>query len=198
MEPLTARQQEILDFIREFADENGLPPTRADIARAFGFRSPASAEEHLRALERKGALELAEGTARGLRLTEPDGLPLVGRVAAGSPILAEQNVVGHHPVAAGLFRPRASYLLQVRGMSMRDAGILDGDWLAVHRARDALDGRIVVARVDNEVTVKRLRRRGRKVHLLPENPDFEPLIVDPERTPFAIEGLAVGVIRKLS
>ena len=195
METLTARQQEILDFIREFADENGLPPTRADIARAFGFRSPASAEEHLRALERKGALELAEGTARGLRLTQPDGLPLVGRVAAGSPILGEQNVVGHYPVAAGLFRPRATYLLQVRGMSMRDAGILDGDLLAVHRQPEARTGQIVVARLGDEVTVKRFRKRGHTVQLLAENPDFLPIEVDLAHQELVIEGIAVGVIR---
>jgi len=196
MDGLTTRQQEILDFIRRFADEQGMPPTRAELARAFGFRSPASAEEHLRALARKGAIEMT-GVARGLRLPRPSGLPLVGQVAAGAPLLAEQNVLGHYPVSPGLFRLRADYLLKVRGHSMRDAGILDGDWLVVHRTAEARDGQIVVARIEDEVTVKRLRRKAGCAYLVAENPDFAPIVVDLARTPLVIEGLALGVVRDL-
>ena len=195
MEELTPRQSEILELIREHLDATGFPPTRAEIARTLGFRSPNAAEEHLRALERKGAIEIETGASRGLRLKDTGGLPLVGRVAAGQPILAEQNIESRYQVDAALFRPRAHYLLRVRGLSMRDAGILDGDLLAVHRARDARTGQVVVARIGDEVTVKRFRRRGHQVQLLPENPDFEPIEVDEREPQFAIEGLAVGVIR---
>ena len=197
MDGLTPRQQQILDFIRTFADENGMPPTRAELARAFGFRSPASAEEHLRALERKGALTVS-GVARGLKLTEPAGLPLVGTVAAGAPLLAQENLLGHYPVNPHLFKLRADYLLRVRGMSMRDAGIIDGDWLVVHRASDARDGQIVVARVEDEVTVKRLKRKGGRAYLIAENPEFEPIVVDLAKTPLTIEGIAIGVVRDLN
>jgi len=195
MKELTPRQAEILQLIRDTIAETGFPPTRAEIARMLDFASPNAAEEHLRALERKGMIEILDGTARGLRLKEAAGLPLVGRVAAGSPILAEEHVIGRYAVDPHLFRPRADYLLKVRGMSMRDAGILDGDILAVHKTDEARSGQIVVARLHDEVTVKRLRRRGATVELLPENPDFKPIVVDTRAALFAIEGVAVGVIR---
>jgi repressor LexA len=198
MKELTPRQAEILQLIRDTIEETGFPPTRAEIARMLDFASPNAAEEHLRALERKGAIEILDGTARGLRLKEALGMPLIGRVAAGSPILAEEHIIGRYSVDPNLFRPRADYLLKVRGMSMRDAGILDGDLLAVHKTEEARSGQIVVARVHNEVTVKRLRRRGAQVELLPENSDFKPIIVDPRRELFAIEGVAVGIIRSRS
>jgi repressor LexA len=195
MKELTPRQAEILQIIRDTIAETGFPPTRAEIARMLDFASPNAAEEHLRALERKGVIEILDGTARGLRLKEAAGLPLVGRVAAGSPILAEEHIVGRYAVDPHLFQPRADYLLKVRGMSMRDAGILDGDILAVHKTGEARSGQIVVARLHDEVTVKRLRRRGGTVELLPENPEFKTIVVDTRAEQFAIEGLAVGVIR---
>ena len=196
MEELTPRQREILDMIRAFIADSGFPPTRADICRAMGFGSPNAAEEHLRALERKGAIEMLAGASRGIRLRQEAGLPLIGRVAAGSPLLAEQNVEAHLQIDPALFRPRADYLLKVRGMSMRDAGMLDGDLLVVHRTSEARSGQIVVARLHDEVTVKRLRRRGSVVELLPENPEFKPIIVDAHEEDFVIEGLGVGVIRR--
>ena len=195
MNELTARQQEILAFLKAWIAENGMPPTRAEICAALGFRSPNAAEEHLRALERKGAIEMLAGASRGIRLTQALGLPLVGRVAAGSPLLAIENIETHYQLDPQLFTPRADYLLKVRGLSMRDAGILDGDLLAVHRAREARSGQVVVAWLHDEVTVKRFRRRGNHVQLLPENADFKIIEVDLRRTPFEIEGIAVGVIR---
>lgn len=194
-DPLTPRQQEILDFIRDTQEREGSPPTRAEICAAFGFRSPNAAETHLRALAAKGALLLEEGRARGIRLADGVGLPLVGRVAAGSPILASGHVEQRYRVDPGLFSPRADYLLRVRGMSMRDAGILDGDLLAVHRTGTARAGQIVVARVHDEVTVKRLARQGPIVELLPANPEFAPIVVDTRREHLEIEGVAVGLIR---
>ena len=195
MDELTKRQQEILRMIREFITDSGFPPTRADICRAMGFNSPNAAEEHLRTLERKGAIEMLAGASRGIRLKEALGLPLIGSVAAGSPLLAIENIEMHCQVDAQLFTPRADYLLKVRGLSMRDAGILDGDLLAVHRVHEARSGQVVVARLHDEVTVKRFRRRGHQVQLVPENPDFKIIEVDLRRTPLAIEGIAVGVIR---
>jgi repressor LexA len=195
MEELTPSQSRILQFIRETLDETGMPPTRAEIAHAMQYRSPNAAEEHLRTLERKGAIEILKGSARGIRLVDGGGLPLIGRVAAGSPILAEAHVQGHFQIDPSLFKPRADYLLKVRGMSMRDAGIHDGDLLAVHRTAEARTGQVVVARVGDDVTVKRLRRRSAIVELLPENPEFEPIVIDTRRDPVVIEGLGVGVIR---
>lgn len=192
---LTVRQQQILDFIRDCQREEGYPPTRAEICDAFGFRSPNAAEAHLRALEAKHVITVESGRARGIRLTEPTGLPLIGRVAAGHPMLAEEHIEAHHSVDPALFSPRADYLLRVRGLSMRDAGILDGDMLAVHRTSEARNGQIVVARIDDDVTVKRLQRKGRLVRLQAENPDFEDIVVDPARQSLVIEGLAVGLIR---
>lgn len=195
---LTARQQQILVFIQDFIISEGFPPTRAEIARALGFKSVNAAEDHLRALARKGAIELLGGASRGIRLlgaNEGDGLPVVGRVAAGAPMLAEQHIDAHYRLDPKLFRPRADYLLRVRGMSMRDAGILDGDLLAVHRNSEAKNGDIVVARLEDEVTVKRFRRRGGVVRLLPENADFEPIVINLRRQPLVIEGIGVGVIR---
>ena len=194
MQELTPRQRRILDFIRETVAATGLPPTRAEIAAALGFASPNAAEGHLRALARKGAIELVPGASRGIRLVA-DGLPVVGRVAAGAPILAAEHVEDHHRLDPDLFSPRAHYLLRVRGDSMRGAGILDGDLLAVHRTPVAENGRIVVARLEDEVTVKRWRRRGNIVHLLPENPDYEPIRVDLRRQPLVVEGIGVGVLR---
>ncbi|MBL8449318.1 MAG: transcriptional repressor LexA [Dechloromonas sp.] len=195
MEKLTPRQQEILAFIRDSLESRGAPPTRAEIAQAFGFASPNAAEDHLRALARKGVIVLEPGSARGIRLVEQLGLPLVGLVAAGSPILAVENIQGRYALDAHLFSPRADFLLKVRGLSMIDAGILDGDLLAVHRTQDVRDGQIVVARVADDVTVKRLKRRNGFVELIAENPDFDPIVVDPGRVDFAIEGVAVGLIR---
>ncbi len=195
MPELTERQQEILDMIRGHIDADGMPPTRAEIARALGFKSPNAAEQHLRALARKGAIELVPGSSRGIRLPEPPGLPIVGRVAAGHPILAEQNIEGRVQVDPGLFRPRADYLLKVQGMSMRDAGILDGDMVVVHRSPEVRNGQVVVARLDDEVTVKRYRQRASEVWLLPENPDFEPIHLDLRERAMVIEGVVIGVIR---
>lgn len=195
MKTLTARQTQILEMVRDFIDNTGLPPTRAEIARTLRFRSPNAAEEHLRALARKGAIELLPGASRGIRLIQEAGLPVVGRVAAGYPILAEQHIDGHCEVAPTVFRPRAHYLLKVQGMSMRDAGILDGDLLAVHRTPEATNGQIVVARVEDEVTVKKFRRRGNKVKLLPQNPDFPPIDIDLRHQTLTIEGIGVGVLR---
>jgi len=195
MTELTARQAEVLQLIADFLQATGFPPTRAEIAKQLGFRSANAAEDHLRALERKGYIEMLPGASRGIRLREGLGIPVVGRVAAGSPILAEQHIQGRFQVDPSLFKPRADYLLRVRGMSMRDAGILDGDLLAVHRSAEARSGQVVVARLGNEVTVKRFKRQGNQVQLLPENPDFEPILVDLKRDFFAIEGIGVGIIR---
>ena len=197
---LTPRQAEILELIRQYINDTGYPPTRADIAQELGFRSPNAAEEHLKALARKGAIEMIPGTSRGIRLPEAmdQGLPLVGRVAAGNPILAEENIEDRIDLPAGFFQPRADYLLRVRGDSMIDAGIYDGDLLAVHKTQQATNGQIVVARIEDEVTVKRFQRtRSRnQVLLLPENEAYDPIKVDLANQAFAIEGLSVGVIRQ--
>ncbi|MDN5850906.1 MAG: transcriptional repressor LexA [Nitrococcus sp.] len=196
MQALTPKQQEILELIRQFIVRTGFPPTRREIALALGFRSPNAAEDHLQALARKGVIEIRCGASRGIRLLgEELGLPVIGRVAAGSPVLAEEHIEQHCLVAAELFSPRADYLLRVRGMSMRDAGILEGDLLAVHRTFEARNGQIVVARLHEEVTVKRFERHGHRVRLLPENEAFQPIEVDLRRAPLVIEGLGVGVIR---
>jgi repressor LexA len=204
MDELTERQSEILKLVRELTEVSGYPPTRAEIAERMGFRSVNAAEQHLRALEKKGAIEISAGASRGIRVRDsrPAGraarlleLPVIGRVAAGSPMLAEEHVQGRYQVDPNLFTPRADYLLRVRGMSMRDAGILEGDLLAVHRTPEARTGQVVVARLGDEVTVKRLKRRGHAVQLVPENPDFEPIEVDLRSEPLVIEGIAVGVIR---
>jgi repressor LexA len=198
---LTTRQRQILDWIRTHIDTTGMPPTRAEIARGLGFSTASSAEDHLQALAKKGALEIVPGASRGLRLKELPGmplqgtLPLVGRVAAGHPILAAEHVEAHYRLDPGFFTPHADYLLRVRGTSMQDAGILDGDLLAVHKTDDAPSGRIIVARLGDEVTVKRLKRRGRDILLVAENPAFAPIVVDPARQAFAIEGIGVGLIR---
>ncbi len=194
-EPLTPRQEEILHLIREHIAQTGMPPTRLEICDRLGFRSPNAAEDHLRTLARKGYIDMLPGTSRGIVLREDTGLPLIGRVAAGAPLLAEQNISQRYALDPRLFRPRAHYLLKVQGMSMRDAGILDGDLLAVHRSREARSGQIVVARLDDEVTVKRFERKRNQVRLLPANADFAPIVVDLERQQLIIEGLAVGVIR---
>ncbi|MDT0617946.1 transcriptional repressor LexA [Salinisphaera sp. P385] len=197
---LTDRQAAILGFIRDTLAERGIPPTRAEIMDHFGFASPNAAQAHLRALARRGAIELSAGHSRGIRLSpqvaDPDTLPLIGRVAAGAPILAVENIETHHRIAPALFRPRADYLLRVCGDSMIDAGIRDDDLLAVHATREAANGQVVVARVDDEVTVKRFRRRGNIVELLPANPAYEPIVVDGSSQSLAIEGRAVGVIRR--
>lgn len=192
---LTPRQQEILDFIKNSLEVLGAPPTRMEISTAFGFASPNAAEDHLKALARKGAITLEPGSARGIRLIEQLGLPLIGSVAAGSPIMAVENVQGRYALDAGLFNPRADFLLKVRGLSMIDAGIFDGDLLAVHKTNQARDGQIVVARLDEDVTVKRLQRSNGQIHLIAENPDFQPIIINPGEVEFAIEGIAVGLIR---
>lgn len=200
MQSLTPRQSQVLELIRQYISDTGYPPTRADIAQELGFKSPNAAEEHLKALARKGAIEIIPGTSRGIRLPDDldTGLPLVGRVAAGNPILAEENIEDRIDMPAGFFQPRADYLLRVRGDSMIDAGILDGDLLAVHKTQQATNGQIVVARIEDEVTVKRFQRTRRRnqILLLPENPDYQPIEVDLAQQAFAIEGLSVGVIRQ--
>jgi repressor LexA len=195
--PLTARQAEILEAIRAHIAEHRRPPSRPELARILGLASTNGVFKHLIALEKKGAIELSPGLARGIRIKEAEGLALIGRVAAGSPILALENMLGRYPVDPNLFNPRADYLLQVSGLSMKDLGILDGDWLVVHRTTEARNGQIVVARVGEEVTVKRLKVRGNKAELIPANADFETLHLDLTRDVLAIEGIAVGVIRNL-
>ena len=195
MEKLTPRQREILDFIRNSLEVLGAPPTRAEIASSFGFASHNAAEEHLKALAKKGVIVLEPGSARGIRLVEQLGLPLIGSVAAGSPILAVENVQARYALDASLFKPRADFLLRVRGTSMVNAGIFDGDLLAVHRSGEAHDGQIVVARLEDDVTVKRYRRHGAIVELIAEHPDFEPIIIDTREQQVDIEGIAVGLIR---
>lgn len=195
VEQLTSRQQEILMLIEEMMEESGMPPTRAELADALGFRSVNAAEQHLRALARKGAIELRPNASRGIRLLATSGLPVVGRVAAGSPLLAEEHIETHYRLDPALFSRKAHYLLRVTGMSMRDAGILDGDLVAVHRTPDVANGHIVVARVDDEVTVKRYKVTGHRVWLYPENPEFEPIVVDTRRHTVVIEGVVVGVVR---
>ncbi len=199
MRELTPRQSQILDMIQEFINETGMPPTRAEIARELGFKSANAAEEHLRALQRKGVLELVPGASRGIQLKdslrEQMGLPLVGRVAAGSPILAQEHIETHYKLDPALFDPKPHYLLRVHGMSMKDAGILDGDLVAVHRTPEVRSRQIVVARLEDEVTVKRYRQEGAMVWLLPENAEFEPIQVDLAQQALVIEGVVVGVIR---
>ncbi len=202
---LTARQKQILKFISEFIEKHKFPPTRSELSAHFGFRSPNAAEAHLRALEKKSVIGIERGAARGITLlplaaaqlpaSANRPLPLIGRVAAGSPILAQENIEDEYRVDASLFARKPHYLLRVEGMSMQDAGILDGDLLAVHRTPEARNGQIVVARLDDEVTVKRFRRRGFLVQLVPENIDFSPIEVDLRRQELTIEGLGVGVIR---
>ncbi len=218
---LTARQQQILELIQSSIERTGAPPTRAEIAAELGFRSANAAEEHLQALARKGVIELVGGTSRGIRLKDATlrsinalrlsgaglqfslplpslaqlSLPLVGRVAAGQPILAQEHIDQTYVVEASMFPRQPDFLLKVRGMSMRDAGILDGDLLAVQRAKEAKNGQIVVARLNDEVTVKRFRRTKAGIELIPENPEFSTLLVTPESGEFELEGLAVGLIR---
>jgi repressor LexA len=200
MEDLTPRQRQVLKFIQDSLVEHGLPPTRAEIAEALGFKSPNAAEEHLRALQRKGVLDLRPGASRGIQLKdslrEQMGLPLIGRVAAGRPILAEENIEARYQIDPGLFQPRPHYLLKVKGMSMRNAGIFDGDLVAVHRTPEVRNRQIVVARLENEVTVKRYRQEGSIAWLLPENEDFEPMRIDLREESLTIEGVVVGVVRQ--
>jgi repressor LexA len=201
MTDLTPRQQQILELIQDAINENGMPPTRAEIAAQLGFKSANAAEEHLRALERKGMLEILPGASRGIQLKdslrEQMGLPLIGRVAAGKPILAEENIEARFQVDPKIFQPRAHYLLKVKGMSMKDAGILDGDLVAVHRTPEVRNRQIVVARLENEVTVKRYKQApGSIVWLMPENDEFEPLRVDLKEQSLIIEGVVVGVLRR--
>ncbi|MCX7175470.1 MAG: transcriptional repressor LexA [Proteobacteria bacterium] len=192
---MTPRQREILDFICNSLAVFSVPPTRAEIASAFGFASPNAAEDHLKALVKKGAITLEHGSARGIRLVEQLGLPLIGVVAAGSPLLAVENRLGNIRIDPALFTPRADFLLRVRGLSMIEAGILDGDLLAVHRTADASNGQIVIARIGDEVTVKRFKRRGTMVELIAENRDFAPILVNTRKESLTIEGVAVGLIR---
>jgi len=200
MSDLTPRQMQILRLVQRFITETGMPPTRAEIARELGFRSPNAAEDHLRALARKGVIALVPGASRGIQLKdtirEQMGLPLIGRVAAGKPIFSEENVESRLQVDPAIFQPRPHYLLKVTGMSMKDAGILDGDLVAVHRTAEVRSRQIVVARLENEVTVKRYRQEGSVVWLMPENSDFEPIKVDLKEQPLLIEGIVVGVLRR--
>ena len=195
---LTARQQQVLDCIKASVEETGFPPTRAEIANELGFRSPNAAEEHLKALARKGAIEMMAGASRGIRVIDdtPNGLPIVGRVAAGEPILAQEHIDDYCEIPPSFFKPEANYLLEVHGDSMMEMGILDGDYMAVHRMDTARNGEVVVARVDNEVTVKRYEKKRNKVTLFPENKDYSPIEVDLKEADFAIEGLYVGVVRR--
>ncbi len=197
MYKLTKRQTEILELIKSHIEETGFPPTRAEIAQTFGFRSPNAAEEHLRALARKGAIEITPGASRGIRVpgTELSGLPIVGQVAAGSPILAQEHIEDHLSINPDFFSPKADFMLRVKGMSMKDIGILDGDLLAVHKTSTASNGQIVVARIEDEVTVKRFEQIKNRVYLHPENEEFQTIEVDLSVDAFAIEGLSVGIIR---
>jgi len=194
---LTPRQQQILRLIQNHLQETGYPPTRMEIAQTLGFKSANAAEEHLRALEKKGVISMIPGASRGIRITQamPSGLPIVGQVAAGQPILATENVEEYCDLSAHLFNPHADFLLKVKGMSMKDAGILNGDLLAVHKTTQVHNGQIVVARINDEVTVKRFKKNLNQIHLLPENEDFDPIIVNLKEDTFTIEGLGVGVIR---
>lgn len=199
MTKLTVRQQQVLDLIKEQIELTGYPPTRAEIAAMLGFKSANAAEEHIKALARKGAIEVIEGASRGIRLPSHErGIPLVGRVAAGYPILAQENIEEFCQFPESFFSPKADYLLTVHGMSMQNAGILDGDLIAVHKTQQARNNDIVVARIEDEVTVKRFRRERNNavVELLPENPEFKVIKVDLRDKAFAIEGLCVGVIRR--
>jgi repressor LexA len=195
---LTARQQEVLDLIKEAIATTGFPPTRAEIAEQLGFRSPNAAEEHLKALARKGAIEMMPGASRGIRIVEDQqlGLPIIGRVAAGEPILAQEHVEDHCEIPANWFKPEADFLLEVHGESMINIGIMDGDLIAVHKTETARNGQIVVARVEDDVTVKRYQKNRNKVTLFAENDDFDPIEVNLKENNFAIEGLYVGVIRR--
>ena len=203
MRPLTERQRQIYDLIKDNIQTTGMPPTRAEIAQKLGFRSANAAEEHLKALAKKGAIEMIAGSSRGIRLllerqeeqNDFQGIPLIGQVAAGSPILAQEHIESHYQVDPSLFKPQADFLLRVHGMSMKDIGIIDGDLLAVHKTQDVKNGQVVVARIDDEVTVKRLSRKGKHVQLIAENEEFSPIEVDLEQQSFAIEGIAVGIIR---
>ncbi|WP_288233995.1 transcriptional repressor LexA [uncultured Haemophilus sp.] len=199
---LTERQQEIFDFVKNHISTTGMPPTRVEIAREIGFKSPNAAEEHLKALARKGYIEMLSGTSRGIRIlvndeeaANEDSLPLIGRVAAGTPIEAIEHIEEHYPVSGTMFNPTADYLLRVNGNSMENIGILDGDLLAVHKTKIAKNGQVVVARVDDEVTVKRLEKKGSLIYLHPENDELEAIVVDPRLEYIEIEGIAVGVIR---
>ena len=199
---LTERQQEIFDFVKNHISTTGMPPTRVEIAREIGFKSPNAAEEHLKALARKGYIEMLSGTSRGIRIlvndeeaANEDNLPLIGRVAAGTPIEAIEHIEDHYPVSGTMFNPTADYLLRVNGNSMENIGILDGDLLAVHKTKIAKNGQVVVARVDDEVTVKRLEKKGSLIYLHPENDELEAIVVDPRLEYIEIEGIAVGVIR---
>ncbi|NHB88929.1 transcriptional repressor LexA [Photorhabdus tasmaniensis] len=196
MKALTVRQQQVYDLVRDHISQTGMPPTRAEIASRLGFRSPNAAEEHLKALARKGVIEIVAGASRGIRLLlEESGLPLIGRVAAGEPLLAQEHIESHYRIDPALFKPSADFLLRVSGMSMKNIGIMDGDLLAVHKTQDVRNGQVIVARIEDEVTVKRFKQTGNKVELLAENPDFKPIVVDLHERSLTIEGLAVGVIR---
>lgn len=202
MRPLTLRQEQVLQLIKDTISDTGMPPTRAEIAKELGFKSANAAEEHLKALARKGVIEILAGTSRGIKLNTPlddrpedEGMPLIGKVAAGEPILAQEHIESHYKVDPAMFQPQADYLLRVDGESMRDIGIMDGDLLAVHSTNQARNGQVVVARVDEDVTVKRFEKSGDKVLLHAENPDFNPIKVDLSAQPLNIEGIAVGIIR---
>ncbi len=192
---LTNRQAEILAFITSISENNGLPPSRQEIQAHFGFASINAVNKHLDALVAKGAIKIAPGVSRGISLTAPQGLPLVGKIAAGTPILAIENIDDHYRIDVRLFKPQADFLLRVRGLSMRDAGILPDDLVAIHRTSEARSGQIIAARIGDEVTLKRLRRKGHTIELLAENPDFSPIVVNAKSNEFVIEGIYVGIIR---
>ena len=195
VQKLTKRQSQVLELIRSVVESSGMPPTRAEIAYRLGFRSANAAEDHLRALEKKGVIELRPGTSRCIRLLRPTGLPVIGEVSAGYPILATEHIEDYYQLPPSLFHPRADYLLRVRGMSMREAGILHHDLLAVHQTHEANNGQIVVVRLENDVTVKQFRRRGKIITLLPRNSEFESIRVDLRQQECAIEGIGVCVLR---
>jgi repressor LexA len=196
---LTSRQEQVLQLIKQYTEDTGYPPTRAEIARSLGFKSANAAEEHIKALARKGAIEIMPGASRGIRIADSQsGIPIIGRVAAGSPILAQEHIEDYCNIPHSFFSPNADYFLRVHGLSMKDAGILDGDLLAVHKTDQVRNGQIVVARIGEEVTMKRFKRLGNRaqIELWPENPDFEVILVDMRDQEFSIEGLSVGVIRR--
>ena len=209
MKKLTNRQQEVLDFITSFISDEGYPPTRSDICKALGFRSPNAAEDHLKALQKKGAIELQAGSSRGIKVVRNDdsdnefeaeqeeGIPLVGMVAAGSPILAQEHISQRFKIDESIFPCKPDYLLKVSGNSMINIGIYDGDYLVVHKTTNVRNGQIVVARLEDEVTVKTLNKTGNQIQLIPENDELSPIIIDSNNEYFAIEGLGIGVIRNL-
>lgn len=197
---LTKRQLEVLDLIHASIDENGMPPTRSEIANNLGFKSLNAAEDHLKALEKKEFIELIPGVSRGIKVLKKTnnknvGLPIVGQVAAGQPILAIEHVESYISLDPFLFEKKADYLLRVKGESMLNSGIRDNDLLVVHATKVIRNNQIVVARLNDEVTVKRFKKAGSKIYLMPENDNFDRIEINSKTEEFTIEGLGIGILR---